>query len=162
MYNNKRGIGIDDAVPLIIFIFVAAFGISFFKIYDNSKIDKNTYNLQIQKNVLNVHEILIQYLKEFDKNGNNNADFLSKSYIEKDYEKLKKIMEKDFSARLADFPAWHINLDGPNQKTLFYLERDGYDPKNNQIIESDPIFIPVIGQKSQYLTLRLFLDMGSQ
>jgi len=155
MYNNKKGIGVDDAVPLIIFIFVAAFGIFFFKLYEEAKSDKAIEDIQKQKNILEGHEVLIGYLKIFDEKGIDKAELITKSYIENDYKNLKEDMEKYFSARLGRLPAWHINVNYPNKNNIFYLQGGNYHSLQYNLVQADSIFIPIHGSKPEYITLQL-------
>lgn len=162
IYNNKKGIGVDDAVPLIIFIFVVAFGVFFFKLYEQGKSDKTIDNIQRQKNILEGHGILMDYLRIVDENGNNNADLISKSYNQKDYSNLKKDVEIYFNSKLKlDYlQEWRIELVDSGQNIFLFAQSRGYSPKMDAIYQADSVFIPVKGLKSQLITLNLFLGTG--
>ena len=90
IFANKKGIGIDDAVPLIIFIFVAALVVVVFRINEQIKSDKLVASEERQKQIVEGHEILMAYLMQIDDQGNNKADFLSNSYLKGNYNDLKK------------------------------------------------------------------------
>ena len=47
--DNKKGIGIDDAVPSIIFIFVVTIAIVFLRINESQASDKNVEEIKKQK-----------------------------------------------------------------------------------------------------------------
>lgn len=160
MLDNKKGIGIDDAVPSIIFIFVVTIAILFLRINEAEASDKNTEEIKKQKYVSDAHSVLMGYLTKLDENGDSRADFISKSYAKKDYKELKKDMEHYFSGKLAYLSGWHINLIDQSKNNILSLETDNFLPKPYDFVRVAPMFIPVNGKTPQYLALELFLDSG--
>ena len=125
------------------------------RINESQASDKNVEEIKKQKYILDGHSALIGYLTKLDENDNNKVDFISKSYIENDYRGLKKDMEQYFTSRLAYLPAWHINVNYPNQNNIFYLQGGNYHSLQYNLVQADPIFIPVHGAKPEYITLQL-------
>ena len=129
IYDNKKGIGIDDAVPLIIFIFVAAIGIFLFRVNENIKSNKLIEDIQTQKDIIEGHEVLISYLRKIDEQGNSKADSISKLVIEKNYEILKKDLTDYFGKRL-EYLNWYIEVKESSGKLLFpALANAQYSPQ---------------------------------
>jgi len=152
--DNKKGIGIDNAVPSIIFIFVVTIAIVFLRINESQASDKNIEEIKKQKYILDGHSALIGYLKKLDENGSNKADFILKSYTKNDYTELKKDMEQHFASRLAHIPAWHINVNYQNNN-IFYLQGGNYHSLQYNLVQADSIFIPIHGAKPEYIILQL-------
>ena len=158
MFNNKRCI-IGKAVFVILFILVMAFGVLFFKIYEQTKSNKMLDDIRAQKYTIEGHEILISYLRRIDNQGNKKSFYIS-NYYDRDYIKsLKEDMEKYFSNKLSNFPAWHINVIDSNENVIFYIQSESYYLQEYKLIQSDPIFIPVNGAKADYVKLILFLGV---
>ena len=118
IFANKKGIGIDDAVPLIIFIFVAALVVVVFRINEQIKSDKLVASEERQKQIVEGHEILMAYLMQIDDQGNNKADFLSNSYLKGNYNDLKKDLNEYFRIKLAHIPIWYIEIIDPSKKKI--------------------------------------------
>ena len=155
--DNKKGIGIDDAVPLVIFFFIAAFGVFLFNVNEKVKGQRLISDIQFQKDILNGHEILIEYITKIDEQGNR-AEFIAKSYLEKDYDKIKKDMKEYFDIKLANFPAWYIDLVDSSQQEIFSIQSDNYHSAHDQLnfVQITSIHVPVNSQQSMYLQIKLF------
>lgn len=158
MYDNRKGIGIDDAVPLIIFIFIAAFGIFLFNINEKIKSENLVEDIQLQKDILEGYEILMGYLRNVDEQGNNKADLISKSYIEKDYENLKKDLKEYFDKKLAYLPLWYIDIIDSSGNNIFSIQSTNYYSgyEQSKVAEVGFVLIPVNGLESQYIKIKLF------
>ncbi len=158
MFVNKKGIGIDDTIAFIIFIFIAAIGIFFFRFNENVKSAGIVEDIKLQKDTLYVHQVLIEYLSKIDEQGNNKADFISKSVIEKDYEKLKKDMKEYFDIKLAPYSIWYIDLIDSSHKSLFSLQNDAYSSASEQYKDTQfvSVFIPVYNTAPGYIQIQLF------
>jgi len=126
IFANKKGIGIDDAVPLIIFIFVAALVVVVFRINEQIKSDRLVTSVEQQKQIVEGHEILLAYLMQVDDNGGNKADFISNSYLKGNYDELKKDMNEYFRVKLAHVPIWQLEIIDPSKKKMT-LQGDASD-----------------------------------
>ena len=158
MYDNRKGIGIDDAVPMIIFIFIAAFGIFLFNINEKIKSENLVEDIQLQKDILEGHEILMEYLRNVDEQGNNKADFISKSYIEKYYENLKKDLKEHFDKRLNYLPLWYIDIIDSSGNNIFSIQSTNYYSgyEQSKVTEVGFVLVPVNGLESKYIKIKLF------
>jgi len=107
---NKKGIAIEDTVPIIIFILAAAIAIFLFNFIQNTKITKSADNIQIQKDRIDGNEALLEYLKKVDENGNSKADFISKNYNEKNYDAIRRDLEAYFRLKFSNVQMWRIEL----------------------------------------------------
>lgn len=154
-FNNKKGIGIDDAIPIIIFIFVAALVIFVLRINDIGKSSKIKDDIQHQKDILDGHQALMEYLARIDEQGNK-ADFISKSINKKDYESIKKDMEKFFGEKLSYLPEWDIDVVDTSQKNILSVKSTNYYSgyELHQVSQVASVAIPINGQ--QYITIKLF------
>ncbi len=156
--NRKKGL-IDDVVPFIILLFVAAVAIVFLKSTSEAKDSQSIDKIKLKKNLLEAHDVMLNYLEKIGENGNNRADLISQSYNREDYAELKKDMGAYFNSKLKlDYlPEWRIEAVGQNQKELFSLQSKWYSPKMDAIYQADSFFIPVKGTKSRLITLNIFL-----
>lgn len=157
MHADKRGIGLDDALPLIIFIFIAASAIAVFKIYEKANTSKLISDIQQQKDTLEGHEALMGYLTKLDVLGITNADYMSKSYIENNYENLEQDLKEHLNSRLS-VHWWRIELADKYGGNLMSIQNRDYNNADYyKIIEASAIHIPIYGEHSQYLSIRLFV-----
>ncbi len=158
IYDNRKGIGIDDAVPLIIFIFIAVFGIFIFNISEKVKSENLVEDIQIQKDILEGHEILMVYLTTSDVQMNNKADLISQSYTEKNYENLKKDLKEHFDKKLAYLPLWYIDIIDQSGNNIFSIQSTNYYSgyEQSKVAEVGFVLIPVYGLESQYIRIKLF------
>lgn len=104
---NKKAL-VDEAIPVIIFIFVAAIVIVAFRINENVKSESVVEDIQLQKDIVDGHVILMGYLNKIDEQGSNKAGFISKLIREKNYEPLKQDITEYFNKRL-DL-RWYIDV----------------------------------------------------
>lgn len=117
MYANKKGVGIDDTIAFIIFIFVAAIGIFFFRFNEDVKSAALADDIVFQKDILKGHEALMEYMSKADKQ-NNKADLVSKYAAEKNYDALKRDINDYFSKKLVDLN-WYIEVKDSSGNLLF-------------------------------------------
>lgn len=153
IYSNKKAIGIDDAVPLIIFLVIAAFVIVFFRINEKITSNRIANDIEAQKEILDGDNVLVNYLRGFDDKGNTNADLLSKSFMKNYYDDVKKSMQAYFDKELSNIQAWHIDVTTKSNE--FFVESTDYQltqPKDEIAIA----IIPAIGKESQYIQLVLY------
>ena len=100
---------------------------------------------------------MIEYITKIDEQGNR-AEFIAKSYLEKDYDKIKKDMKEYFDIKLANFPAWYIDLVDSSQQEIFSIQSDNYHSAHDQLnfVQITSIHVPVNSQQSMYLQIKLF------
>lgn len=160
---NKKGLSIDEAIPFVIFILIAVFGVFLYNINENVKGKQLTTDIQMQKDILNGHGILMDYLKQSDEQGNNKADFIAKHIIEKDYDNIKKDLTEYFSKNIGNIN-WYIEVKDSSNNLIFpqltnsqYSSHEQYS--STQITYSVAFAsIPVYGQESSYISIELFFS----
>ncbi len=153
IFNSKKAIGIDDAVPLIIFLFIAAFVIVLFRINEKITEDRIANDIETQKEILDGNNALIDYLRETDSRGNTNADSIAKSHASSNYDNVKKDMQAYFEKKLSHVPAWRIEVVAPSGN--FFVESSNYQFMQ-QKDEVAAAAIPVIGKETGTIQLALY------
>ena len=159
MFINKKGIGIDDTIAFIIFLFIAAIGLFFFRFNENLKSAELVDDIKLQKDIQSGHEVLMEYLSKIDENGNSKADFISKSIIEKNNEILKKDLMDYFGKRLENLN-WYIEVKDSSGNLIFpALTNAHYSPQeqysSTKVANSvSSMIIPIKNQN--YISLELF------
>ncbi|MEK6892283.1 MAG: hypothetical protein AABX25_03800 [Nanoarchaeota archaeon] len=154
--RNKKGIGIDDALPLIVFILIAAFVIFVFRIYDNTKLDKTIKSIQQPKDEMYGHEILLNYLSQTDSNGNNKAEIISELYLGGKYDQINLDLQSYFKSKLEPIARWDIDIVTEYNEDVLSV-KGGFSPNaDKRLINS--IKIPINSQKLTYVTIRLFMS----
>ena len=156
MFNSKKGIGIDDAVPMIIFILVAVFAIFLFRINEEIKNQDKIDEIKYQGKILDGHEVLINYLIQVDDNDNTRSYFLSTSYTEGNYDILKEDMREYFESKLSPYTLkWRLELVDPSGKEIFSMEKLG----TGVVFRMDQVAsvsIPIDDDEYSYVTLKLY------
>ena len=152
--NSKKGIAIGDAVAMIIFLLVAAFGVFFFHINEDVKGKALVTDIQLQKDKLSGHEVLVGYMEDSDK-----SDLLAQAVIGKNYDALKNDMGQYFSGKLAGIQ-WHIDVKDSSNNLLFQIKSIVSNPVDFEVIQVegapyfiDSIVIPVSG--ADYISIDL-------
>lgn len=115
-YSNKKGF-IDEAIAIIVFIFLVAGILLFFRFSENSKSNKTFNDIQLQKDILEGNQILTNYLTKSDEDGKNKADILADSYTKRDYEGVKKDIESYFKEKISK-PGWQIQVRDQSREIL--------------------------------------------
>ena len=159
---NKKGIRIDDAVPIVIFIFVAAFIIVFFRINEKIKGDKIITDIQHQKDILVGHGVLMSYISITDDKGSNKADFISRSIVEKNYDGLKQDITEYFRKKIGNVN-WYIDVKDSSKNLILSLTNAQYSPQEqySSTQVSYPVasvFIPTNRLESKYISIELFFS----
>lgn len=154
--KNKKGIGIDDALPLIVFILVAAFVIFVFQINYNVKLDKTIKSIQQPKDEMYGHETLLNYLSQIDSNGNSKAKIISELYLDEKYDQIKLDLQTYFKPRLEPIPRWDIDIITEYNELIIFT-RGGYSANSDKRL-IDSIKIPVNSHEPTYLTIQLFMS----
>lgn len=127
IYNNKKGIG-EEVFHIIIFIFIAALVIGFFKVNDKIKSSKVMDAIQRQKDMLDGQAALIGYLTKLDENGNK-ADLISKSIIDKKYDVVKQDITQHFTQKLENMN-WYVDIkDSSGNIILPSITNAQYSPQ---------------------------------
>lgn len=149
----------DDAVPFIIFLFIAAFSLFFFSINEEVKSKNLVENAQYQKNILFGHQVLMGYINEVNKQGGTKADFILKYISEKDYNIIKKDLVGHFSEILGNID-WHIGVKDSSGNMIFpYITPVQYSPEYSSGQASylaASVIIPISGAKPNYISIELF------
>ena len=154
--RNKEGIGIDHALPLIVFILVAAFIIFIFQINYNIKLDKTIKSIQQPKDEMYGHEALLNYLSQIDSNGNSKAKIISELYLYGKYDQIKIDLQAYFKSKLEPIPRWDVDII-TDYDELIISTRGGYSENaDKRLINS--IKIPVNSEKPTYLAIQLFMS----
>ncbi|HLC60958.1 MAG TPA: hypothetical protein VJJ52_06030 [Candidatus Nanoarchaeia archaeon] len=154
--KNKKGIGIDDALPLIVFILIAAFVIFVFRIYDSTKLDKTIKSIQQPKDEMYGHEILINYLSQTDSKGNSKAKIISELYVGGEYDQISIDLQAYFKSKLEPIARWDIDIVTVYNENVLSV-KGGFSPNaDKRFINS--IKIPINSQKPNYLSIRLFMS----
>ena len=123
IFRNKRAIGIDDAIPVIVIIFVVAIMFMLFKFNEHSKEKDIANNIQNQKDIIDGHEVLVGYLTKTDSSGKNNADLLMEAYLNKD-DSVKSKVKDYFSAKLLHLTGWEVQISDSQNKVFFSVNGD--------------------------------------
>ena len=152
MLRGKKAIGIDDAIPLIIFIFVAAFGIIFLKISEKSRAERSMDDIQLQKDMLQGQEVLMGYLRKSDADGNK-ADVIARAYLENNYGELMQDMRQYFDGKFSNI-AWEIQAETSPRNSLFSLQSSGYYLMEGPF-EVGRAIVPINSGHSDYITIKL-------
>lgn len=157
---SKKGIGIDDAVPIIIFILVAALIIFLFNTTQNTKSAKAVDNTQIQKNRFDGNAALLEYLQKLDDNGNNKIDFLSKNYNEGNYNIIRSDLEAYFRLKFSNAQMWRIELYDPSgndilKPPLRISDRNFFDTQL-QITQVTSMEVPIHYSQSGFLVFKIY------
>jgi len=161
IYNNKKGIGIDDALPIIIFIFIAALVIGFLKINDKVKSDRTIENIQRQKDILEGHQTLMEYLNKLDEQDSNKEDFISKSIMAKDYDAIKQDVTQYFNGKLGNL-GWYLEIRDSTENLVMpvitnaqFSQQEQYSSTQSAFSVSS-VLIPINEQVPTYITIELF------
>jgi len=161
--NNKKGIGIDDAVPIIIFIFVAALVIVFIRINEKVKHDKIIEDIQRQKDALEGNSILMSYIKTVDEHGNNKADFISKSITGKNYDALTQDIKEYFTKKGID-KNWYVDVKDASNNLIFpsisdtkYSPQEQYSSTQTAYPVAS-VVIPINGFEPGYVHIELYFS----
>lgn len=155
--NNKKGIAIDDAIAMIIFMFVVVMGVFAFNINEKIKGKILTTDIQFQKDVLAGQEALADYILE-SSGDDTKADFIGKSSISKDYEAIRKDMAQHFSKKLSGVK-WFIDFKDSSQNIIFQLQSTSFSPVGEYQSTEAPylvaaLTIPITG--IDYTSIELF------
>ncbi|MEK6984466.1 MAG: hypothetical protein AABX33_07875 [Nanoarchaeota archaeon] len=158
IFDSKRGIAEDETIPFIIFVFIAAFGIFLFSINERIKSNELIGDIQLQKYALNGHEVLIEYVSQIDEKGERKIDSISKYYIEKNYDSLKKDIQDFFDIKLAHLPEWYVDAIDSFGEKIFTAQGSYYlsETQNYAQYQVGSIIIPANGDDSRYIQLKLF------
>ena len=155
---SKKGISTDEAVPFVIFIIVAVFGIFLFNINERVKGNQLVNDIQIQKDISGGHNLLINYLKQTDDQGNK-QDFIAKSVINKNYVSLKTDLDSYFSKNLIN-PNWYLEIKDSSKKIVFKLDKIAFsadDPSlGHKTYSVGFVVVPINNQDQDYISIELF------
>jgi len=156
IFNSKKGIGIDDAIPVMVVIFVVAIMFMLFKFSEHSKEKGITDNIQQQKELVQGHDSLMGYLTSIT-NGMNNADLVAASYLNKD-KSAEDSIKTYFSSRLPNINGWRVKIEDSKEKEFLDLKYGFYDksPLKYQVAES---VIPV--KNGETLKITLYFAKGN-
>ena len=160
---NKRGIGIDDAVPIIIFIFVAAFVLVFFKINEKVKSDKIIDDAQRQKDIIEGHEALIGYVTSIDNQGNSKADFISKSIAGKNYDSLKQDISEYFNKKIGNIN-WYVDVKDSSKNLVMPSITNAQYSLQEQYLSTQvayqvaSVYLPISGSGTKPISIELFFQ----
>lgn len=113
--NKKGGAPTDEAIGLLIFIFVAAFGLVFIKLFSISTENKIKEDLTEQKISLDGHSNLISFLRQQVKDVTI-SDIIINSYYLNDYSQLSAYIKEHFNAKYSD--EWVIIIEDSAGKTV--------------------------------------------
>ena len=152
--SNKKGIAWDYAPPIIILLIVGALFIVLFNFNLQSKSGKIENDVQQQKDIVAGHDTLLGYLMETDEQGDNKADLILKSYYEKNYDSVKKDMEKYFKAKLSSIGTWRIEVSGSTRENLFSVQSSNNLPLQ-YAVQTAEIPLP-LSYGQQYIRIKLF------
>ena len=167
--GSKKAVGIEDAIPLIIFIFVGAIIFGAFMLFDNTRQATTQTTMKNQIDKLDANEILAGFLAKVDEKGNTNADLILKLYIDKEKnlgneDVLKNNIRDYFGERLSHWTKWKLQIDqnGDYSKNIMTVSSDdgpalsrnfGLVGSTNEVSE---FLIPV--SSSEYLSITLFFE----
>ncbi|MBS3096597.1 hypothetical protein J4480_04110 [Candidatus Woesearchaeota archaeon] len=160
IFDNKKGIG-EEAFHIIIVLVIGALTIGFFKISDKIKSDKAMEAIQREKDIVDGHEALMEYLTKVHENGNK-ADFISKLVIEKKYDVVKQDITDHFNQKL-DNMNWHIDVkDSQGKLILPSITNTQYSPQEQYTSTQSTYrvasaFIPLDDQ-ANYILIELFFS----
>lgn len=158
---SKKGIAIADYLPIFVVIFIITIGIFFFRINEKVRNERQLEEIQNQKDIIDGHAILIEYLIKEDEQGINKADLIFKAHIEKNYETIKEDMDAYFSNKLSHLPSWYLGLYDSSQNLIFAVQKSGSYTGLEQLEATREVAIeitPVNNGKPDYITLRLFFS----
>lgn len=113
--NKKGGAPTDEAIGLLIFIFVAAFGLVLIKLFNISAENKINEDLTEQKLTLDGHSNLMSFLRQQADDGAI-SDLIINSYYLKDYPELNVHTQEFFNAKYLD--NWIIIIEDSDGKTV--------------------------------------------
>ena len=163
IFADKKGIGIDDAVPIIISIFVAALVIVVFTINEKVKSNKLIDDIQRQKDILEGQSILMSYIRSVENDENSKADFISKSIIEKNYDVLKQEITEYFNKKIGNIN-WYVDVkDSSNYLVLPSITNAKYSPQeqysSTQIAYPvASVYLPISGSGTKPIFIELFFS----
>lgn len=113
--DKKGGAPTDEAIGLLIFIFVAAFGLVFIKLFNISAENKVKEDLTEQKISLDGHSNLMSFLRQQVK-GATISDIIINSYYSNDYSQLRPYINEYFNSKYSD--EWIIVIEDSAGKTV--------------------------------------------
>src|SRR3989344_1769803 len=154
MRKSKRGIAIDEAVPLIVLIIVAVFGVFFFRACEAGKSDVKSDNVLLEKKLGNAHEVLMNYLQTIGSDGNK-ADFIAKSYLNDDIELLKTDLRQYLENRLSD--AWRVEIVSSSGKSVLADDSVSYQETSARYLAANSV-VPV--NNGEYILIKLYIGEG--
>lgn len=154
IHDNRKGIGIEEAIPWVFVIFVFTFAIIFFKINENIKNDKLIDDIERQKEILKAHGVLMSYLMKINEQGKANADLIAESYYGNNYQNLMADMKSYFNNKLSNIPAWHIEVLTQSDKNLFFIENEHYYPAQDKYPVASAI-VPINGKQLSYIKINI-------
>ena len=103
----------------------------------------------------------LKYLAKIDGNGNNKADFISKSITQKDYDAVKQDITQYFNSKFGNFN-WYVDIKDSSKKLVMptitnvqFSPQEQYSSTQSAFLVSS-VSIPVNGQEPTYVTIELF------
>ena len=117
--------------------------------------------IQREKDIVDGHEALMEYLTKVHENGNK-ADFISKLVIEKKYDVVKQDITDHFNQKL-DNMNWHIDVkDSQGKLILPSITNTQYSPQEQYTSTQSTYrvasaFIPLDDQ-ANYILIELFFS----
>ena len=113
--NKKGGAPIDEAAGLILFIFIAAFGLIWIKVSNVSNENRSNEEVEYQKRVTDAHSNLMTFLNN-QINNKPIAEIIVNSYYSQDYSKLDKPMKDFFNSIYSN--DWVIIIEDSNKNVV--------------------------------------------
>ncbi len=154
---NKKGIGIDDAVPMIMFIIVAALAILFFSFYFNGQSNQINTKIQWEKDQIGGNQLMLAYLRIIDDKGVSKSEFISRKIAERDYDSIKVDLTKNFQDKFSSYLLWRINIvDDSGRDVISPVEVNNYGigDSSPNVLQVSSIKVPVGNKK--YVTMLLY------
>jgi len=161
--RNKKGVGIDDALPIIVTLIVFALLVFAFRITDSVNEEKLQTGIQNQKDYVEAHDELTGYLSLIDEYFASNSQLVSDSFNEQNYSKLKKDMSGYFALKFGHLPRWEIEFLDQSEQAItadgeyFILRggkgRGGFTISSNKAVAKS--FIPIQTNPPKYVIVRL-------
>lgn len=158
IFNNKKGF-IDEFIPAVVFIIVAALAIFLLRISEHVKSDSLIKDIQVQKDIIYGHNLLIEYLLQIDEQDNSKADTISKAVIENNNDIIKQELAAYFGKKLAGVN-WYIDVKDSENNLIFpTLSNAQYSPQEQysstqEAYQVDMTLVPISG--TDYIYIELF------
>lgn len=157
--SNKKAVAMDNVVPLIMFMFFAAF--AFLILFANSKIEAKELDQEVsqQKTSIDATQDLLAYLGKIDENGNSRADLISRHYYDNKYEEMEDDIKIYFNSKFSNIPKWYFEIVDKSDNIVYSLS-SGLKTVRGIRYQFASAIIPVRGIPSEHLMIKIYFGVS--